>query len=262
MLVAPPRRAAAFPGEREYAFRHALLREAAYAMLTDADRALGHRLAGEWLEQRGESDALVLAEHFERGGEPARAAALLPARRASRRSRATIPRAPRRAPSAASRAIPAGTEVGALRLVQADAFTWQGRYAESSAAAVEAMAHLEHGGPAWFRAAGEAASTSGLRGDVAALRAHLATLLAAAPIGEGDARAQMIIAASRACRQLYKVTLDREADVVCDELDVLVAALDPVSPMVLAAIDLRALIQALHHGDLGGFLDFTRARGP
>ena len=42
-------------------------------MLTDDDRALGHRLAGEWLEQAGRSDAMALAEHFQRGGEPARA---------------------------------------------------------------------------------------------------------------------------------------------------------------------------------------------
>ncbi|WP_437516524.1 hypothetical protein [Sorangium sp. So ce1099] len=62
------------PGEPELAFRHALLRDGAYAMLTDADRALGHRLAGEWLERHGEGDALVLAEHFERGGERPRAA--------------------------------------------------------------------------------------------------------------------------------------------------------------------------------------------
>jgi tetratricopeptide (TPR) repeat protein len=63
-----------FPGEEEIAFRHALLRDGAYALLADHDRALGHRLAGAWLEAHGERDALVLAEHFERGGEPARAA--------------------------------------------------------------------------------------------------------------------------------------------------------------------------------------------
>src|SRR5262249_41468220 len=62
-----------FPGEAEYGFRHALVREAAYAMLTDEDRRLGHRLAGEWLLGAGEHEAAVLAEHFERGGEPARA---------------------------------------------------------------------------------------------------------------------------------------------------------------------------------------------
>jgi eukaryotic-like serine/threonine-protein kinase len=64
-----------FPGEAEYTFRHSLLREAAYGMLTEDDRAVGHRLAGEWLERAGEVDASVLAEHFERGGETTRAAA-------------------------------------------------------------------------------------------------------------------------------------------------------------------------------------------
>src|SRR5262249_31875294 len=62
-----------FPGEEELAFRHALLREGAYAMLSDADRVLGHKLAGAWLERAGEGDPMVLAEHFQRGGEPARA---------------------------------------------------------------------------------------------------------------------------------------------------------------------------------------------
>jgi eukaryotic-like serine/threonine-protein kinase len=63
-----------FPGERELAFRHALLREGAYATLTEDDQRLAHRLAGEWLEQRGESNPIVLAGHFARGGEGARAA--------------------------------------------------------------------------------------------------------------------------------------------------------------------------------------------
>ncbi|WP_437337887.1 protein kinase domain-containing protein [Sorangium sp. So ce394] len=65
-----------FAGEPELAFRHALLAEGAYAMLTEDERVRGHRLAGAWLDERGESAPVVLAEHFERGGEPARAAGL------------------------------------------------------------------------------------------------------------------------------------------------------------------------------------------
>ena len=57
-----------FNGDEEYAFRHAILREGAYALLTDDDRKLGHRLAGEWLERAGEADPLILAGHFERAG--------------------------------------------------------------------------------------------------------------------------------------------------------------------------------------------------
>jgi tetratricopeptide (TPR) repeat protein len=59
---------------RELAFRHALLREGAYATLTDADRRLEHRRAGAWLERHGEGDPMVLAAHFERGGDGERAA--------------------------------------------------------------------------------------------------------------------------------------------------------------------------------------------
>jgi tetratricopeptide (TPR) repeat protein len=62
-----------FRDQPEFRFQHALVREAAYGTLTDADRSTGHRLAGEWLERAGEGEALVLAEHFERAGEPARA---------------------------------------------------------------------------------------------------------------------------------------------------------------------------------------------
>ena len=60
--------------QRELTFRHSLLREGAYATLTDEDRGLGHRLAGDWLAQHGEGDPMVLAGHFERGGDGERAA--------------------------------------------------------------------------------------------------------------------------------------------------------------------------------------------
>ncbi len=59
--------------EPDIAFRHALLREGAYATLTEADSALGHRLAATFLEACGESDPGVLAEHFSRGRDAVRA---------------------------------------------------------------------------------------------------------------------------------------------------------------------------------------------
>jgi tetratricopeptide (TPR) repeat protein len=71
LLVRPDSR---FPDERELAFRHALLREGAHATLTTDDGRLMHRLAGEWLERHGEADPMVLAGHFERGGDGATAA--------------------------------------------------------------------------------------------------------------------------------------------------------------------------------------------
>jgi hypothetical protein len=71
LVVRPDSR---FPDERELAFRHALLREGAHATLTADDERLMHRLAGEWLERHGEADPMVLAGHFERGGDGATAA--------------------------------------------------------------------------------------------------------------------------------------------------------------------------------------------
>ncbi|AUX23762.1 protein kinase [Sorangium cellulosum] len=52
-----------YPGHDELTFRHALVRDAAYGMLTDGDRAAGHRAAARWLRSVGETDARILAEH-------------------------------------------------------------------------------------------------------------------------------------------------------------------------------------------------------
>ena len=65
------RRESRFPGEREVRFRHALMRDAAYGLLTADDAVVGHRAAAGYLEARGEPDALVLAEHFEKGRDGA-----------------------------------------------------------------------------------------------------------------------------------------------------------------------------------------------
>lgn len=60
-------------GHDELAFRQALIQQTAYAMLTPRDRVVGHKLAAVWLEGEGELDRVILAEHYGRGGEPARA---------------------------------------------------------------------------------------------------------------------------------------------------------------------------------------------
>ncbi len=61
-------------GSRELVFRHMYLRGAAYASLTEDDRALGHRLAAQGLDEKGE-DGEVVALHWLEGGERGRAAA-------------------------------------------------------------------------------------------------------------------------------------------------------------------------------------------
>jgi tetratricopeptide (TPR) repeat protein len=140
-------------GEGAYAFRHALFRDAAHALLTDADRALGHRLAGEWLERAGEDDPATLAEHFERGGRPARAAGFLlaAAQRAFHNNEA------RAALDFAERAARAGLEgeaLGRARVVEARAQVWLGNFDAASDAADAARALVPRGSDAWYEALG------------------------------------------------------------------------------------------------------------
>jgi serine/threonine protein kinase/tetratricopeptide (TPR) repeat protein len=145
-----------FPGQEEYVFRHSLVRDTAYAMLTEGDQKLGHRLGAEWLERVGERDATVLAEHFERAGEPERAVDRY--RRAAEQALegndfvAAIARAERGA------AYASGEVLGALRLLQAEAHKWRGSAAEAEQAAVEAMSRFALGSPLWYVAAAETGS--------------------------------------------------------------------------------------------------------
>jgi hypothetical protein len=59
-----------YAGETEYCLRNPVVREAAYGLLTQAERRTAHRLAGGWLKQVGESDPMTLALHYELGGAP------------------------------------------------------------------------------------------------------------------------------------------------------------------------------------------------
>jgi eukaryotic-like serine/threonine-protein kinase len=60
--------------EKEYGFRHALLRDAAYGLLTANDLAAGHLLAAAFLEAAAGHDTAAVGEHWERGGDKGRAA--------------------------------------------------------------------------------------------------------------------------------------------------------------------------------------------
>jgi len=62
------------PEKTEYRFRHALVRDAAYSLVPGSLKLLGHRRAGTWLEQAGEQDPLVLAEHYQLGEDSQKAA--------------------------------------------------------------------------------------------------------------------------------------------------------------------------------------------
>lgn len=75
------RETSSFEHVNEFSFKHALLREVIYASVPEADRLTHHLHAAEWLiahsGERASEAAGMIAEHLERAGQNARAAAYL-----------------------------------------------------------------------------------------------------------------------------------------------------------------------------------------
>jgi len=152
-----------FPGHVQYSFRHALVRDAAYAMLTEIDLGTGHLLAGTWLESAGERESLVLAQHFDRGGETERAAHWY--RRAA--EDALEGGDLDRAIHLANRALEWGRQGEDLALTEfllADAKFGKGAMAEAAAHAIAARTRLTRGSDTWYSATSLLIASLGQRG--------------------------------------------------------------------------------------------------
>jgi tetratricopeptide (TPR) repeat protein len=142
------RASARAPADVEYSFRNAILREAAYCMLTDEDRGAAHRLAAGWLAGSPAADCSVVAEHFERAGEQALAAPWL----ARAADTALAAGSFEQALALASRALEIGVQAdqqGRLHVLQAGAYAWRGDWPRSLHASGCAL-HLVRPGSPWF----------------------------------------------------------------------------------------------------------------
>lgn len=147
----------------QFRFRHGLIQEAAYDLLTDQDRALGHRLAALYLQRQGGRDPRLLAEHFRRGG-------LLT--EASHHYLAAADRA--LASSDLAGAIdcaqhglacePPADEIGALRAVELQAHFWRDEWSQALACGQEALQGVPLGSERWCRTAAVLLPTSLLSG--------------------------------------------------------------------------------------------------
>ncbi|HEY4121691.1 MAG TPA: protein kinase, partial [Byssovorax sp.] len=150
-----------FQGQDEYAFRHEVVRATAYGMLLPDDRALGHKLAATWLEEVGEQDALLVAEHWQKTGDGARAAPWFgrAAEQAVERHEwaAAVERAGRGVRCGAS-----GRVLADLRRAQAEAQYWGGEIEPMARAADDALAGYDPGEERWFEAT-QLAVTANLR---------------------------------------------------------------------------------------------------
>jgi tetratricopeptide (TPR) repeat protein len=255
-LVVKVNGSASGEGGSLYAFQHSLVREAAYAMLTEADRTLGHRLAGEWLERSGDADPRVLAEHFRLGDDRARAVrwyhrAAFQALEASDLSAAI---------EVAGRGIEqgaAGEKLGALRLVEAEARVWRGELASAERCAVEAAELLAPGSAPWFRAITQAAVAAGKLGryDVVEGFARKASEVA----DSSAARSALIICLCECASYLTFGGRYAAADALIERLRRDAPDLAELSPSEAALIHQLFAIRASYAGDGGACLAAFRA---
>ncbi|HEX2568320.1 MAG TPA: hypothetical protein VH877_02095, partial [Polyangia bacterium] len=169
-----------FVGEAQYGFRHGLLRDAAYSLLSEEDRQQGHLRAGQFLERVGEDDPLVLAEHYERGRalEPAAAYHARAAQRAldGQDTEGALRMAERGIACGAS-----GATRGLLRSLQGWACIWSRQYAAALELAGEALSLLPEGSVAWYRSAGAVLFAAGYVGRLDLLEESITTLLRVTP---------------------------------------------------------------------------------
>ncbi len=240
-------------GDGSYRFRHALLRDATYATLTDEDRKLGHRLAGELLEANGGAGALALAEHFARGGAASRAISHLRVAATKALEGNDI----RGAVALSERALalsPDRADLGVLHAICCEAYRWMGDFDRAALHGQVGVDALDEGTVAWFLAIGEYIAACAYKRQFDLARAPLAR----ARVARTDtpaARNAQIVCISRGCTQLLE-----GGDI--EDVEVITATLKAEPD---GDLDERARgwmnwffgMRALHAGDLAAFVTLT-----
>jgi tetratricopeptide (TPR) repeat protein/predicted Ser/Thr protein kinase len=166
-------------------FRSSLLRDAAYAMLPEHDRVLGHRLAANWLQDRGDVPPLILAEHYERGQDAKQASTLycLAAEKALEANDLAL------AISCVDRGVACGATgdvFGNLMLLRAEAHECSGDLSNAESEAKQALSYVQVGSPSWYRASEALVSAVAARGDSETAQACGESMLAQAQAAELD----------------------------------------------------------------------------
>lgn len=257
------------PDQSEYTFRHALLRDGAYELLTDADRTLGHRLAASWLVRAGELDGLVLASHFMRGGDHERAVHWY--RRAAEQAlegndlAGVIERA-----DCAIKAGASGELLGELLGLQANAAYWSSRYADGRQWGEQASKHIPAGRASWFVALASALVSAARLGDYETVDRLFATVLAVQPVGGLDdlesqrqvqigmrppkAEAAQLICLARGTFQLIFAGRFERADQILVEIASLASRAVDLDALTYAQVNHVQGVRAAHVGDVAVFL--------
>ncbi len=243
-----------FPSEREFIFRNELVREAAYATLTSQDRALGHRVAGTWLERAGEADPRVLAEHFERSGQPARAVRwyLQAADQAAGGNDLDA------AVECARRGIECGAtgdERGLLLTRLGNVAWWRGDSVRSVKYFQEAVGVLDESGQPWFDAAGQLAAALGRMHRTDELRAIAARIEARA---RSKLTPAMAVALAMTCVAFAHAGDPASAASLVELLDAQGDSPVLAEPRVAARVAGARGALAHFSGDTGAMLEWTQ----
>lgn len=210
--------------EQEYSFRHALVREAAYGLLSEQDRRVCHARAAEYLQRAGETDPLVLAEHYDRSGDKTRALEFMTQAALQALEGNDLSSALARAAKAIN-AGASGASLSRLRGVQAWANFWSGNLLLAFDEAREAVAGLPPGSFAWCSTMGSLFLSGGLAGKQAELAPYVELLVTTQPTP--DSRGKFVEAASSLVSALSLAGARKNVQRFLVRIDEIVSISDP-----------------------------------
>jgi tetratricopeptide (TPR) repeat protein len=222
-----------FAEQAEYGFRHALLRDASYATFPELDRKQAHARAATWLETHGEGAAIVLANHWERALDIPRATrALVQAVEQALRGNdldSAIALGERAEKMGAS-----GEQLGRVRLLESEAYTWMGVPDQALRTASQAIELSPKRDAAWYTALATAVEAAMLVGDPEAVQRLVSELQPSQPEVTPDARESRAAALGRISFALVLLGRAAEAEALLVEADRITRESDGLEPMTLA----------------------------
>jgi tetratricopeptide (TPR) repeat protein len=194
-----------FSAEPEYRFRHGLVHDAAYGLLSEQETVAWHSSAAEFLESVGERVALVLAEHHRLGAQREKAVTFY-VRAAEQAFEAHDHDG---SLSSADRGLECGAD-GAdratlLSIRIANGY-WRGEFHQALSLGNEVLALAPAGGRTWCRAAEAFVATVFLTGQVALIPDLIQTLLTTNP----DTEARTSYARALAWPSIFLYILGRK----------------------------------------------------
>jgi eukaryotic-like serine/threonine-protein kinase len=220
-------RASKWRGETEFRFRHALLRDAAYATLAERDRQRAHRRAAAWLESMGEKDPAVLAEHYDLGADADKAVSYFRLAAAQALQHNDYDRAMSHAKRAREHG-PDGPTLGALDAIEAEVLYWRGDLSASAERATDASDVLSRGSREWFDAASVTLGALGQLGKNESVAERL--LDVAGATSSPESRGAHIVALCRGMTQLFWAHHGGGLPSIRTRLDALVGETERLDP--------------------------------